>query len=69
MNPAPFQAHLLKMGELLHALRSEQLSPEADVLRREAQASVYVISRHVIDLAINDIFKEPPVRDRAKGES
>jgi predicted RNA-binding protein associated with RNAse of E/G family len=65
----PCQTALLKVGELLQALRSEQLSPEARVLARQAAASLHVASQHIVDQSARALLYERPGRDRAKGES
>jgi predicted RNA-binding protein associated with RNAse of E/G family len=65
----PCQTALLKVGELLQALRSEQLSPEARVLARQAAASLHTASQHIVDQQARALLYEMPGRDLAKGES
>jgi hypothetical protein len=63
----PCQTALLKVGELLQALCSEQLSPEAQVLARQAAASLHTASVHIVDQHARKLLYEPAKRDSAKG--
>jgi predicted RNA-binding protein associated with RNAse of E/G family len=65
----PCQTALLKVGELIQALRSEQLSPEARVLARQAAASLHVASQHIVDQQERSTLYEMLGRDRARGDS
>lgn len=66
MNCTPCQTALLKVGELLYALRKEELSPETEVLARQVAAMVHVTSRHMVDQLARKVLYEMPERDKVK---